>query len=92
MNRGVIVSLTNLKKLGRRELMEMLLEVSKENDALRERVSELEEQLESREIMLEEAGSIAEASLRINEVFEAAEKAAEQYLANVKRMTEAKGE
>lgn len=90
MNRGVIVSLTNLKKLGRRELMEMLLEVSKENESLRAKVEELEAKVEQRELMLDEAGSIAEASMRINQVFETAEKAAQQYLQNVERLTKQK--
>ena len=41
-------------------------------------------------VELEEAGSIAEAALRINGVFEAAQRAAEQYLMNVKRLDAAK--
>ena len=36
--------------------------------------------------MLESCGNIAEASLKINRVFEAAQQAAEQYLANVRRI------
>ncbi|MCI9217549.1 hypothetical protein AALA78_11925 [Lachnospiraceae bacterium 42-17] len=50
----------------------------------------IEEMKASREIELEEAGSIAEAALRINGVFEAAQRAAEQYLMNVKRLDAAK--
>lgn len=46
----------------------------------------IEEMKASREIELEEAGSIAEAALRLNGVFEAAQRAAEQYLMNVKRV------
>lgn len=46
----------------------------------------IEEIKASREIELEEAGSIAEAALRINGVFEAAQRAAEQYLMNVKKL------
>lgn len=46
----------------------------------------IEEMKASREIELEEAGSIAEAALRLNGVFEAAQKAAEQYLMNVKKL------
>lgn len=42
----------------------------------------------SRVIELEDAGSIAEAALRLNGVFEAAQRAAEQYLMNVKRISE----
>jgi len=54
------------------------------------RIEELESEIgrmrASREIELEEAGSIAEAALRINGVFEAAQRAAEQYLMNVRRL------
>lgn len=46
----------------------------------------IEEIKVSRTIELEEAGSIAEAALKINGVFEAAQRAAEQYLMNVKRL------
>ena len=43
---------------------------------------------ESNEIQLTEAGSIAEAALRLNHVFEDAEKAAQQYLENVKLLSD----
>lgn len=49
--------------------------------------SEIEEIKASRVIELEEAGSIAEASLRLNGIFEAAQRCAEQYLMNVKRLS-----
>ena len=57
-----------------------------------EKITELKEQIEemkrSRTIELNEAGSIAEAAIRINGVFEAAQKAAEQYLMNVRELSE----
>ena len=37
-------------------------------------------------IVAEQAGSIAEAALKLNQVFEAAQAAADQYLYNVRRM------
>ncbi len=43
----------------------------------------IEKQRTERRIQLDEAGSIAEAALRLNHVFEAAQKAAEQYLYNI---------
>lgn len=46
----------------------------------------MEEMHASRLIELNEAGSIAEAALRLNGIFEAAQRAAEQYLMNVKRL------
>ena len=38
--------------------------------------------------MLEQVGSITEASLQLNGVFEAAQKACEQYLENVQRLAD----
>ena len=74
-----------LRKLSRQDLLEILLEQSREMDRLRAQVQELEEALENRDLELENAGSIAEASLKLNGVFEAAQAAADQYLANIRR-------
>ena len=74
----------DLKRLRRDELLEMLIAQSKRTDQLQ---AELDAALASRAIVLEEAGSIAEAGLRINGVFEAAQAAAEQYLENIRRMS-----
>ena len=49
--------------------------------------AEVEKIQTSRVIELEEAGSIAEAALRLNGIFEAAQRCAEQYLMNVKRIS-----
>jgi chromosome segregation ATPase len=48
--------------------------------------SELERHRTDRRIRLREAGSIAEAALKLNGVFEAAQAAANQYLENIERM------
>ena len=84
-----------LQRLKRGDLLELLLEQSKENDSLkkaleeRERQSqELEKKLENRKIDLENAGTIAEASFKLNGVFEAAENAAKQYLENLEALYE----
>lgn len=77
-----------LRKLSRIELLQMLLEQSKENERLRQQVAKLREQLKSKEIEITDAGSIAEAALQLNGVFEAAQRAADQYLENIRRMTE----
>lgn len=45
-----------------------------------------------RKIELEEAGNIAEAALKLNKVFEAAQKAADQYLYNLKQRCESEDE
>lgn len=72
-----------LKKLGRSDLLEMLLELSKENERLRGELSKAQEQLASRTVMIENAGSLAEAALRLNGLFEAADAACAQYTQNI---------
>ena len=78
-----------LKRLSRAELLELLLEQVEENEKLRQKNSELEKQLEDRVIKISEAGSIAEAALTLNGVFEAAEAAAKQYLDSLKELEKA---
>lgn len=72
-----------LKKLNRTKLLKLLLEVQKENESLREEVDALKAQLEDKQIAIRSAGSIAEASLKLSGIFDAAQKAADLYLQNV---------
>lgn len=80
----------DIRKLSRGDLLEMLVELSKENDRLKEELEEANKKLENRRISATEAGSLAEASLKLNGVFEAAEKAAQDYLYNIKILEKAK--
>ena len=75
-----------LKRIGRAELLELLLAQSEENELLQARVDELEQELRNREIIIENAGTIADAAFQLNGVFEAAGSAAVQYLENIKRL------
>lgn len=77
-----------LKKLDRRELLEMLLLQTEEVERLKEELRLAREATENREIKINECGSIAEAALSLNGVYEAAESAAQQYLENIKRCSE----
>lgn len=77
-----------LRKLSRAELLELLIAQMKENDKLRRKLDAAGEQIRNRELKLEEAGSIAEAALQLNGVFEAADAAVSQYLANIKRLND----
>ena len=77
-----------LRKLGRRDLIALLLEVSEENELLRKQLTDANRRLTNREIKLKHAGSIAEAALRLNGIFEAAQAAADQYLDTIARQTE----
>lgn len=74
-----------LKRLSRRELLEMLIAQGRENERLQAEIAKLQDQLSEREIHLAKSGNIAEAALRLNGVFEAAQRAAEQYLENISR-------
>ncbi len=74
-----------LKKLSRLELLELLLRQMEENEQLRSELEQARKQLNSRKIELENAGSIAQASLQISRIFEAAQMAADIYLENVRR-------
>ena len=69
-----------LRKLSRAELIDILFELQTQNENLTAENRELAAQLESRQLQITEAGSIAEAALRLNGVFEAAPAAADQYV------------
>ena len=69
-----------LRKLSRAELIDILFELQTQNENLTAENRELAAQLESRQLQITEAGSIAEAALRLNGVFEAAQAAADQYV------------
>lgn len=77
-----------LKKLKRMELLELLVDQAAEMDSLKKQLEETKAALESREFRLKETGSIAQAALEINEVFAAAQRAAQDYLDNIRRMEE----
>ena len=75
-----------LKRIGRAELLELLLAQSEENEALQIRIEELERELRNREIIIANAGTIADAAFQLNGVFDAAGAAAVQYLENINRL------
>ena len=73
-----------LRHLNKIELLEIILEQEKRMASLDNKIEELKRQIENREIIIEDSGSIAEAALKLNGIFEAAQKAADQYLESVK--------
>lgn len=76
----------NLKKLTRKQLLELLLKQTERADRLEKQLADANRRLQDRALMEEEAGSIAAASLKLNGVFEAAEAAAAQYLENIEKL------
>lgn len=77
-----------LRRLSRAELLQMLITQMEENERLNSRIEEMQNELDQRQIAIENSGSIAEAALKLNGVFEAADKAVKQYIESVKQMTE----
>lgn len=77
-----------LKHLNRAELLELLLAQMEENEKLKKRLQKAQAALKDRRIEIEDAGTLAEAALRLNGIFEAADRAARQYLENVRRVSE----
>lgn len=77
---------TELKKMSRSELLQMLILQSDENTALKSRVEELEKQIEKREILIGQSGSIAEAALKLSGIFEAADRAVAEYQNGIRRL------
>ncbi len=78
-----------ISKLTRKELIEMLLAATEENAGLKEEIEKLNRELRVRRIAIESSGTMAEAALKLNRVFEAADAAAKQYLQNVKAKADA---
>ena len=77
-----------LKKLSRAELLEMLIAQSKKLSRVEEELAKAKEKLEKREIALSDSGTLAEAALKLNGVFEDADRAAKQYLDTLKVQNE----
>lgn len=74
-----------LKRLSRVELLEMLIALTEENEELKARLEQAQADLADRKIAISQAGTLAEAALRLNGVFEAADQAARQYLDNIRQ-------
>ena len=74
---------TSLRRLSRRDLLELLVQMSEENDRLKARVTELESQLASKELRVSEAGSLAQAAAEVSELLLAAQRTADLYLHNL---------
>lgn len=81
-----------LRKLSRKDLLQLLLEQEKQRVALEQELEKVKKQLEEKNLCIENAGSIAEAALQLNGVFEAAQAAAQQYEENVKERCRAQEE
>ena len=76
-----------LRKLNRTDLLKLLLEEKKENEALRKQLQEMQLQLECKQLNLNQSGSLAEAALKLSGIFEAAETACQYYTENIRNLS-----
>ncbi len=86
INRTVAQGMTDkeLKRLGRAELIDIIYELQKQSEEKDAQMQKMQTALNERTLRMANAGSIAEAAISLNGVFEAAQAAAEQYLASIR--------
>ena len=77
-----------LKKLSRKELLELLLEQTKRIEELENEIDNLNKKLESKKVIFKNAGSLADAALQLSGIFSVAQEAADIYLSNIKDLKE----
>ena len=72
------------RRLKRSDLISIIYEYQKRQDELVKENNELREQLESKNLKISNAGSIAEAVVGLDLLFETAQKTADDYIAQVR--------
>jgi cell division septum initiation protein DivIVA len=74
-----------LRKLRRDDLLQILINQQKQIDELNAQLEQDKQALASRDLAIRESGSLAEAALKMNGVFEAAQTAADDYLQQMRK-------
>jgi hypothetical protein len=69
-----------LRKLNRRELIDIIYQMKKNEQQLQEKITALEAAREEKRLRISKAGSVAEAAVAITNVLNAAQEAADLYL------------
>ena len=75
-----------LKKLNRRELVDIIYQMKKNEQLLQDEITSLQRELQEKRIRLADVGSIADAAVSITDVFAAAQNAADLYLHEISCM------
>ena len=75
-----------LKKLSRRELVDLIYQLKKNEQQLQEQIEALEAALNEKRIRISDAGSIAEAAADITDIFSTAQTTADLYLQEIEHM------
>ena len=73
----------DLKKIKRKDLLELLLAQTNRIKELEEENIGLQNELNNRKIKIDESGTLAEAALKLNNLFEDAEKDIDDYFYNL---------
>jgi hypothetical protein len=68
-----------VKKLSRKELLRVLVAQGKQIQQLEAQLQEANRQLEQRALVMDNVGSLADAALQLNHIFEDADAACKQY-------------
>ena len=76
------------KKMSRPQLEALAAQQAKEIERLHAELSAAQEKLHDRQIVIERAGTMADAAMQLNGVLRAADEAANQYLENIRVFTE----
>ena len=76
-----------LRKATRTDLLKLLLEQRKENESLRQENSQIQQQLQQRQITINQSGTLAEAALKLSGIFDAAESACQYYTENIRSLS-----
>ena len=76
-----------LRKASRSDLLKLLLEEKKINEALHEQIQQMQLRLDSRQLHVNQAGSLAEAALKLSGIFDAAESACQYYTENIRALS-----
>ncbi len=74
-----------IRHLSKTELLSILRDQEAELEQQRTQIVKLQSQQKDQIIQMEECGSIAEASLQINQIFQVAQASADQYLASIRQ-------
>ena len=69
-----------LKKMSRRELIDIIYQMKKNEQQMQEEIASLQVELQEKRVRVSKAGSIAEAALAVTDVFADAQAAADLYL------------
>lgn len=75
-----------LKKLNRRQLLEILLEQTKRIEELENELQKTKEKLKEKNVKINNVGSLAEASLLLSDIFKAADEAIAIQVQNIENM------